>query len=341
MIEEINKKWVLNKRPEGMPDDDCWKLEEVPIPEVKEGSILIKTLYLSIDPYMRGRMNDAKSYADPIKIGEVMTGESVGVVVESKSDNFSVGDYVCAHRGWQSYIVAHGDDRQLFKADPKIVPLSTYLGTVGMPGRTAYFGLLRVGKPKSGETIVVSAASGAVGTVVGQMAKILGCRAVGIAGGETKCSYVTDELGFDACVDYKAGNLEADLKAACPDGIDIYFENVGAEVSKAVANNLNPGARIPICGFIAHYNSTDMEKEETPFHVFGALDPTPEHRFFVVTEWFEEWPEATKELSNWIQEGKIKYRETVSEGLESAPQALRDVLSGKNFGKQVVKVAEE
>ena len=185
MIEKINKKWVLNKRPEGMPDDDCWKLEEVPIPEIKEGSILIKTLYLSIDPYMRGRMNDAKSYADPIKIGEVMTGESVGVVVESKSDNFSVGDYVCAHRGWQSYIVAHGDDRQLFKANPNIVPLSTYLGTVGMPGRTAYFGLLRVGKPKTGETIVVSAASGAVGTVVGQMAKILGCSAVGVAGGET------------------------------------------------------------------------------------------------------------------------------------------------------------
>ena len=341
MTEKINKKWLLNKRPEGMPDDDCWRLEEVPVPEIEEGNILIKTLYLSIDPYMRGRMNDAKSYADPIKIGEVMTGESIGIVVESKSDNYIVGDYVCVHRGWQSYIVAPGNDRQLFKADPKIVPLSTYLGTVGMPGRTAYFGLLRVGKPKSGETIVVSAASGAVGTVVGQMAKILGCRAVGVAGGETKCTYVTEELGFDACVDYKAGNLEEDLKTACPEGIDIYFENVGAEVSKAVAKNLNPGSRIPICGFIAHYNSTNFEKEETPFHVFGALDPVPEHRFFVVTEWFEEWAEATRELSNWIKEGKIKYRETVSEGIESAPQALRDVLSGKNFGKQVIKVAEE
>ena len=341
MTEKINKKWVLNKRPEGMPEDDCWKLVEVPVPEIEEGNILIKTLYLSIDPYMRGRMNDAKSYADPIKIGEVMTGESVGIVVESKSDNYSVGDYVCVHRGWQSYIKAHGNDRQLFKANPKIVPLSTYLGTVGMPGRTAYFGLLRVGKPKSGETIVVSAASGAVGTVVGQMAKILGCRAVGVAGGETKCTYVTEKLGFDACVDYKAGNLEEDLKTACPEGIDIYFENVGAEVSKAVAKNLNPGSRIPICGFIAHYNSTNFEKEETPFHVFGALDPVPEHRFFVVTEWFEEWAEATRELSNWIKEGKIKYRETVSVGIESAPQALRDVLSGKNFGKQVIKVAEE
>ena len=337
----INKQWLLDQRPKGMPGDECWKLNEEEVRPLDKGEVLIKILYLSIDPYMRGRMNDAKSYADPIKIGEVMTGESVGIVIESKSDNYSVGDYVCVHRGWQSYIKAHGNDKQLFKANPKIVPLSTYLGTVGMPGRTAYFGLLRVGKPKSGETVVVSAASGAVGTVVGQMAKILGCRAVGIAGGETKCSYVTEELGFDACVDYKAGNLEADLKAACPEGIDIYFENVGAEVSKAVAKNLNPGARIPICGFIAHYNSTDFENEETPFHVFGALDPIPEHRFFVVTEWFEEWAEATRELSSWIKEGKIKYRETVSEGIENAPQALRDVLSGKNFGKQVVKVAEE
>ena len=341
MTELINKRWVLNKRPVGMPEDECWKLVELPVPEIEEGNILIKTLYLSIDPYMRGRMNDAKSYADPIKLGEIMTGESVGMVIESKSDNFKVGDFVCAHRGWQSYIVAPGSDRQLFRADPDIVPLSTYLGTVGMPGRTAYFGLQRVGKPKAGETVVVSAASGAVGTVVGQLAKILGCRAVGVAGGEMKCSFVTEELGFDACVDYKAGNLEGDLKQACPNGIDIYFENVGAEVSKAVAKNLNPGARIPICGFIAHYNSTNFENEETPFHVFGALDPVPEHRFFVVTEWFEEWEEATKELSNWIKEGKIKYRETVTEGLENAPQALRDVLTGKNFGKQVVKVAEQ
>ena len=338
---EKNKRWVLAKRPEGMPQDDCWNLIETEIPEIEEGSILIKVLYVSIDPYMRGRMNDAKSYADPIQIGEVMTGESVGVVVESKSDNFIVGDYVCAHRGWQSYIAAKGDDPQLFKADPSKVPLSTFLGTVGMPGRTAYFGLLRVGMPKIGETIVVSAASGAVGTVVGQMAKILGCKAIGIAGGETKCSYVTEELGFDACVDYKAGNLEEDLAKACPDGIDIYFENVGGDVAKAVAPLLNPGARVPICGFISHYNSTDIANEETPFHVFGALDPIPEHRFFVVTEWFNEWKDATEELSTWIEEGKIKYRETITDGIENAPQALRDVLSGKNFGKQVVKISDE
>ena len=229
----------------------------------------------------------------------------------------------------------------MVKADPSIVPLQTYLGTVGMPGRTAYFGLLRVGLPKSGETIVVSAASGAVGTVVGQMGKILGCRVVGVAGGEKKCSYVKDELGFDECIDYKAGNIQENLAKACPDGIDIYFENVGGPVSKAVATLLNEGSRVPICGFISAYNSEDMTKEETPFHIFGAADPTPEHRFFVVTEWFKEWREATEELSQWISEGKIKYEETITEGFENAPQGLRDVLSGKNFGKQLIKVAEE
>jgi hypothetical protein len=210
-----------------------------------------------------------------------------------------------------------------------------------MPGRTAYFGLLRVGLPKSGETIVVSAASGAVGSVVGQMGKILGCKVVGVAGGEKKCSYVKDVLGFDDCIDYKAGNIEEDLTAACPDGIDIYFENVGGPVSKAVAKLLNPGSRVPICGFISAYNSEDMSKEETPFHIFGAVDPVPEHRFFVVTEWFKEWREATNELSQWISEGKIKYEETITEGFENAPQGLRDVLNGKNFGKQLIKVAEE
>ena len=180
-----------------------------------------------------------------------------------------------------------------------------------------------------------------MGTVVGQVAKILGCRAVGIAGGEAKCSYVTDELGLDACVDYKAGNLEEDLKNACPNGIDVYFENVGGEVTRAVAKLLNPGSRVPICGFISKYNSRDIMNEETPFDVFGAMKPVPEHRFFVVTEWFDDWANATKELSGWIKEGKIKYRETVTEGLENAPQALRDVLTGKNFGKQVIKVADE
>ena len=337
----INKQWLLDQRPKGMPGDECWKLNEEEVRPLEKGEVLIKILYLSIDPYMRGRMNDGESYAEPAALGEPMTGESVGVVVESESDKYMKGDYLCVHKGWQTYIIASDEEPALFKADPSIVPLQTYLGTVGMPGRTAYFGLLRVGLPKSGETIVVSAASGAVGTVVGQMGKILGCRVVGVAGGEKKCSYVKDELGFDECIDYKAGNIQENLAKACPDGIVIYFENVGGPVSKAVATLLNEGSRVPICGFISAYNSEDMTKEETPFHIFGAADPTPEHRFFVVTEWFKEWREATEELSQWISEGKIKYEETITEGFENAPQGLRDVLSGKNFGKQLIKVAEE
>ena len=337
----VNNRFLLQKRPTGMPEDDCWIMDSEEITDLKNQEILIKAEYLSIDPYMRGRMNDGESYAEPAALGEPMTGESVGVVVESESDKYIKGDYLCVHKGWQTYIIASDEEPALFKADPSIVPLQTYLGTVGMPGRTAYFGLLRVGLPKSGETIVVSAASGAVGTVVGQMGKILGCRVVGVAGGEKKCSYVKDELGFDECIDYKAGNIQENLAKACPDGIDIYFENVGGPVSKAVATLLNEGSRVPICGFISAYNSEDMTKEETPFHIFGAADPTPEHRFFVVTEWFKEWREATEELSQWISEGKIKYEETITEGFENAPQGLRDVLSGKNFGKQLIKVAEE
>ena len=337
----VNKQWLLDKRPKGMPTDDCWKLNEVEVPPLNKGEVLIKILYLSIDPYMRGRMNDGESYADPAALGEPMTGESVGVVVESESDKYMKGDYLCVHKGWQTHIIANDEDPTLFKADPSIVPLQTYLGTVGMPGRTAYFGLLRVGLPKSGETIVVSAASGAVGSVVGQMGKILGCRVIGVAGGEKKCSYVIEELGFDECIDYKSADLDAELSKACPDGIDIYFENTGGPVSEAVAKLLNEGSRVPICGFISSYNSEDMTQENTPFHIFGSVDPAPEHRFFVVTEWFKEWREATNELAQWISEGKIKYRETITEGFENAPQGLRDVLSGKNFGKQLIKVADE
>ena len=336
-----NKQWLLDQRPKGMPGDECWKLNEVETKPLEKGEVLIKVLYLSIDPYMRGRMNDGESYAAPASLGEPMTGESVGIVLESESDKFIVGDYLCVHQGWQTHIVVNEEDTSLFKVDPTIVPLQTYLGTVGMPGRTAYFGLLRVGIPKSGETIVVSAASGAVGSVVGQMGKILGCKVIGVAGGEKKCSYVKDVLGFDDCVDYKESNMEERLSEACPDGVDIYFENVGGPVSKAVSKLLNEGSRVPICGFISAYNSEDMTKEETPFHIFGALDPAPEHRFFVVTEWFKEWREATEELSQWISEGKIKYEETITDGFENAPQGLRDVLSGKNFGKQLIKVAEE
>jgi NADPH-dependent curcumin reductase CurA len=218
------------------------------------------------------------------------------------------------------------------------IGLSSFLGTLGMPGRTAYFGLNRVGKPKSGETLVVSAASGAVGAVVGQLGKIYGCRVIGIAGGPEKCAFVKDVLRLDECVDYKAGNLVEDLQNACPNGIDVYFENVGGPVTRAIAPLLNNGSRVPICGFISQYNEADMLKVETPFHVLGALENKPEHRFFVVTEWADEWEAATKEILQLVKEDKVRYRETITKGFENAPQALRDVLTGKNFGKQIIEI---
>ena len=333
-----NKQWLLNKRPNGMPEDDCWKLNNQSITSIGKNEILIKVDFLSIDPYMRGRMNDSKSYADPAKLGEPMTGETVGTVVESNSSRYLVGDKVCAHQGWQTYVKVSDKDPSLFKVENNNIPLQSYLGTVGMPGRTAYFGLNYVGKPKRGETLVVSAASGAVGTVVGQLGKEYGLKVIGIAGGDIKCSYVKDELGFDACIDYKSESFVTDLQNACSDGIDIYFENVGGDVTKAIAPLLNQGARVPICGYISQYNSTDIMKAETPFHEMAKLNPVPEHRFFVNTEWFDEWANVTAELSALVQEGKVIYRETITEGFENAPQGLRDVLTGKNFGKQIIKV---
>ena len=337
-MEYTNTQWLLDKRPEGMPEDSCWKINKESITSLEANEILIQVKYLSIDPYMRGRMNEGASYAAAAKLGEAMTGETVGEVVESNSNLFKVGDRVCAHKGWQTFIKVKDTDPTLFKVPSSNLNLSTYLGTVGMPGRTAYFGLNRVGKPKSGETVVVSAASGAVGTVVGQLAKSYGCYVVGIAGGPEKCSYVKDVLKFDECIDYKAGNLNQALKDACHNGIDIYFENVGGEVTRAVAPLLNPDSRVPICGFISQYNAKDMFEAETPFHVLGALKPKPEHRFFVVTEWLNEWEEATKEITNLIEADKIFYKETITKGFENAPQALRDVLTGKNFGKQLIEI---
>ena len=337
-MEYINKQLLLNKRPVGMPTDDCWKLNEEKINSIAKSEILIEVKYLSIDPYMRGRMNDSASYAPPAKLGAPMTGESVGVVVESNSDIYHVGDKVCAHKGWQTYIKAKDTDVALMKVPESNISLSSFLGTLGMPGRTAYFGLNRVGKPKDGETLVVSAASGAVGSVVGQLAKIYGCRVIGIAGGQEKCSFVKDVLKFDDCLDYKAGNLKQGLENSCPNGIDIYFENVGGAVTKAIAPLLNKDSRVPICGFISQYNEVDMLKVETPFHVLGSLKTKPKHRFFVVTEWSDEWEMATKKILDLIIEGKILYKETITNGFENSPQALRDVLTGKNFGKQIIKI---
>ena len=337
----INKRVLFAKRPLGEPNDDCFRMDEVATPDLDSNEILIKTCWLSLDPYMRGRMNDMKSYTEPMQIGDVMTGESTGIVEESNSDKWQVGDRVAAHMGWQTYIVAKGDDARLMKVDLDNGTLSAHLGVVGMPGRTAYFGLTEVGKPKVGETLVVAAASGAVGSAVGQIAKILGLRSVGIAGGSEKCRYVKEELQFDDCLDYKSENFAEKLGLACPDGIDIYFENVGGEVTKTVAPLLNQGARVPICGYISNYNDEDITKAETPFHILKQLKTAPEHRFFVVYEWQDRYEEATRQLGQWTKDGLLKYRESIGEGLENAPELFRGLLKGKNFGKQLVKVAEE
>ena len=333
-----NNRWLLNKRPSGMPEDECWLLDKEIISDISKNEILIKVDYLSIDPYMRGRMNDSKSYAPPAKIGEPMTGETVGTVIKSKSKKFNIGDKVCAHKGWQTYIKVSDKDISLYKIENHKIPIHTYLGAVGMPGRTAYFGLNYVGKPKKGETLVVSAASGAVGSVVGQLGKHNGLKVIGIAGGEMKCDFVKSELGFDECIDYKSPDFKDALASSCSDGIDIYFENVGGITTQLIAPLLNIGARVPICGYISKYNSSNIIEEETPFHVLGELKPAPKHRFFVNTEWMDEWDAVTNELSQLVLEDKLRFKETITEGFENAPQGLRDVLSGKNFGKQLIKI---
>ena len=333
-----NSRFLLNKRPKGMPEDDCWVLDKETITDLNHNEILIQSEYLSIDPYMRGKMNDGLSYTPPLKIGEVMVGESVGKVIESKSNKFKIGDLVTVHQGWQTLIRAKDSDPSIFKVPESKLQSSVFLGAVGMPGRTAYYGLNYVGKPKAGETLVVSAASGAVGSVVGQLGKLLGCKVIGIAGGLEKAHYVVDELGFDQCIDYKNQDVAAKLREYCPEGIDVYFENVGGEITKDVSELLNKGARVPICGFISKYNSPDIASEETPFHVLGALKPKPRHRFFVVTEWLNKFEKTTAILHEYIKSGDIKYKETITSGFENAPQALRDVLSGKNFGKQIIKI---
>lgn len=333
-----NSRFLLNKRPKGMPEDDCWVLDNETITDLNHNEILIQSEYLSIDPYMRGKMNDGLSYTPPLKIGEVMVGESVGRVVESKSNKFKIGDLVTVHQGWQTFIRTKDSDPSIFKVPESKLQSSVFLGAVGMPGRTAYYGLNYVGKPKAGETLVVSAASGAVGSVVGQLGKLLGCEVIGIAGGLEKAHYVVDELGFDQCIDYKNQDVAAKLREYCPEGIDVYFENVGGEITKDVSELLNKGARVPICGFISKYNSPDIASEETPFHVLGALEPKPRHRFFVVTEWLNKFEKTTAILHEYIKSGDIKYKETITSGFENAPQALRDVLSGKNFGKQIIKI---
>ncbi|MEM9304928.1 MAG: NADP-dependent oxidoreductase [Pseudomonadota bacterium] len=333
---------VLASRPAGEPQAENYRFETVPVPALEDGQVLVKVLYLSLDPYMRGRMRTEKSYAEPLEIGETIIGESVGVVLESRSERYAVGDHVCSMSGWQTHDVAHEDDPTLYPVDPTLVPPTAFLGVCGMPGRTAYFGMFRRAKAQAGETLVVSAASGAVGSVVGQIGKAEGLHVVGVAGGPDKCRFCVEELGFDACVDYKADDFEAQLAAACPDGIDIYFESVGGRVAEAAAKLLNDGARVPICGYISSYNAAgDMTQERTPFHIFGELPIPPEHGFFVVFNFAAEYAEANAYLTEAVAAGRIRYRETVVEGLDRAPEAFNWLFSGQNFGKLVVRIATD
>jgi NADPH-dependent curcumin reductase CurA len=297
-----NMQVLLANRPQGRVKESDFRIVETPIPRPKDGEILVKHLYLSLDPYMRGRMNDAKSYAASVAIGDVMVGEIVGEVIESRNPDYRVGDLVVGRLGWQLYATSKGQG--LRKIARGRLPLSTYLGVVGMPAATAWIGLYDIGEPKPGETVVVSAAAGAVGSLVGQLAKIRGCRAVGIAGGKAKCDHVVHALGFDACVDYKAGNLARDLAAATPDGIDVYFENVGGDVFDAVLPRLNPFARVPLCGLVSQYN--DTEPRGMP-NMRTFLVNRIKLQGFICSDRMERWPETLAQIETWVIEGRIKY----------------------------------
>jgi NADPH-dependent curcumin reductase len=335
---KINKQVVLASRPVGEPTDENFNLIESAIPEPGDNEVLLQTIFLSLDPYMRGRMSDAKSYAQPVPIGGVMEGATVCKVVATKNKNFSVGDHVVSYSGWQTYSISDGVG--LRKVDESIAPLHTALGVLGMPGLTAYTGLLTIGKPAEGETVVVSAASGAVGAVVGQIAKIKGCRVIGIAGGKKKCDYVTEELGFDACLDHKANDLAEQLSKVCPKGIDVYFENVSGPVFDAVLPLLNDFARIPVCGLIAHYNATELPPgpDRLPALMRDILVKRLTFRGFIVTDFADQYMDFARDVSGWIKSGKIKFKVDMVSGLDRAPRALQGLLRGENFGKVIVEV---
>jgi len=328
----INRRIVLASRPSGWVTPENFRLETAPLPELAEGQLLVRNHWLSLDPYMRGRMNEGRSYAAAQGLNQTMVGGTAGEVIESRNPNFAAGDQVVGYLGWQEYGVSDGS--QLMKVDTTHIPLSAYLGAVGMPGVTAWVGLNRIIEAKSGETIVVSAASGAVGSVVGQLARLASCRAVGIAGGEEKCRYVTEELGFDACIDYKAQDVGKALKEAVPDGVDGYFENVGGEIMDAVLPRMNAFGRIALCGLIAGYNGDPIAIRNPTWFLVSRL----KLQGFIVSEHMALWPQALKELGAHVVGGRIKYRETIAHGLESAPAAFVGLLRGQNFGKQLVKL---
>ena len=329
-----NRQVLLASRPQGAVTPDNFRIVDTPLPAVGAGEVLVRNEWLSLDPYMRGRMNDVKSYVPPVQIGEVMVGQTVGEVIESKDAQLQPGDRVLTQLGWQLYGVARAKD--VSKIDTRRVPASCYLGVLGMPGLTAWFGLHEIGQPKAGETVVVSAASGAVGSVVGQLARIGGCRTVGIAGGKAKCDYVVNELGFDACIDYKAGNLLADLREHCPKGVDVYFENVGGAILDTLLRVMNLRSRIVVCGLIAEYNATEPYGYKM---LRSVLVNRIRMQGMIVFDWKDRYGEGIKGLAGYLADGRLKYRESIVDGIDNAPAGLIALLKGENFGKQLVKLA--
>ncbi len=341
MSKASNTRILLARRPQGLPVPEDFRIEEAPIPAPREGELLLRILYLSLDPYMRGRMNAGKSYARPVEIGEVMEGGTVAEVVQSRHKEFAPGDIVLSYSGWQSHALSAGAG--LRKLDPQEAPVTTALGVLGMPGFTAYAGLLSIGRPRPGETVVVAAASGAVGSAVGQIARIKGARAVGIAGGPEKCAFVRGTLGFDAAIDRRAPDFAARLAEACPEGVDVYFENVGGAVWDAVFPLLNDFARIPVCGLIAQYNAAPPfpGPDRLPPVMAQVLTRSLTIRGFIQREFADQRPAFYREMGQWVREGRLRYREDIVDGLERAPEALIGLLQGRNFGKLIVRVAPE
>ena len=336
-----NRRILLAARPEGVPQNKDFSKISEPIPEPGDGEIVSRTIYLSLDPYMRGRMNEGKSYSAPVEIGETMCGGTVSQVLKSNNPNFASDDYILTYDGWQEYAVSDGKGAR--KLDPTQAPISTAVGVLGMPGMTAYMGLLEIGQPQSGETVVVAAATGAVGSNVGQIARLKGCRVVGIAGSRAKCEFAVSELGFDACINYKDAEFRDRLDAACPDGIDVYFENVGGKVFEAIIPLLNFQSRIPVCGLIAHYNDTGLPAGPNvlPKLMRVVLTQRVMIRGFIVSDFSDKQGDFLRDMSQWIADGKIKYREDIVEGLDNAVGAFQGLLQGNNFGKLLIQVSED
>ncbi len=335
-----NRRILLASRPNGEPTASDFSLEAADVPELDDGKVLLRTLYLSLDPYMRGRMSAAKSYAKPVEIGEIMEGGTVSEVVKSNISSFKPGDVVLSYGGWQEYSISDGTG--LRKLEESAAPITTALGVLGMPGMTAYVGLLNIGLPKPGETVVVAAATGPVGSLVGQIAKIKGARAIGIAGGADKCRAVIEEFGFDAALDHRAARFSEELAEACPHGIDVYFENVGGRVWQGAYPLLNDFARVPVCGLIAHYNMTQPPDgpDRVPELMMQILRKRWNIRGFIVTDFADQAGDFYRDMSQWLKDGRIKYREDIVDGLDLAPEAFIGLLKGKNFGKLLVRVAQ-